>query len=320
MAHDHAHGHDHARHAHDGGHAHGGAGHAHAPADFGRAFMIGTALNVGFVLVEAGFGIASNSVALLADAGHNLSDVFGLVVAWSAVALSKRPPSHRFTYGLRGSSILAALTNAVVLLIAVGAIGWEAIMRLFSPGEVGGVTVMIVAGIGILINGGTALLFASGSRDINIRGAFLHMTADAAVSAGVVIAGLLIITTGWLWVDPAISLIIAAVILWSTWGVLRDGVIMALDAVPPGIDEEGVRQYLAAQQGVRQIHDLHIWAMSTTETALTAHLFMPAGHPGDAFLAEIAHALEADYGIGHVTLQVETDASIACAQEPEHVV
>ena len=221
-AHDHDHDHEHGRDGHQEGHGHG-SGHSHAPASFGRAFAIGIGLNVAFVLFEAAFGILGNSMALLADAGHNLSDVLGLVVAWVASVLARRPPSPRYTYGLRSSSILAALFNAVFLLVAVGAIAWEAIQRLSHPEPVAGTTVMVVAGIGIVINAATALLFASGRKgDLNIRGAYLHMAADAAVSAGVVIAGLVILFTGWLWLDPLVSLVIAAIIIWGTWGLLRE--------------------------------------------------------------------------------------------------
>jgi cobalt-zinc-cadmium efflux system protein len=216
-------------------------------------------------------------MALVADAGHNLSDVLGLVVAWAAVILSKRAPSPRFTYGLRGSSILAALFNAVFLLVAVGAIGWEAIQRLLHPEPVAGITVMVVAAVGIFINGMTAWLFASGSKgDLNIRGAYLHMAADAAVSIGVVVAGLVILFTGWTWLDPAASLIISAVIIWGTWGLLRDSMAMSMSAVPPGIDPGAVRGYLEKCAGVTQVHDLHIWPMSTTETALTCHCLQAA--------------------------------------------
>jgi cobalt-zinc-cadmium efflux system protein len=251
----------------------------HAPANFGPAFAIGIALNTVFVIIEAIYGYASNSTALIADAGHNLSDVLGLVVAWIAVVLSRRPPSPRYTYGLRGSSILAALFNAVFLLIAVGAIGWEAISRLLNPEPVAEMTVIIVATIGIAINGFTAWLFASGSKDdLNIRGAYLHMAADAAVSTGVVIAAIIIMFTGWLWLDPVTSLVIVAIIVWGTWGLLRDSTAMSLDAVPSGIDPVAVRQYLELRPGVTQVCDLHIWSMSTTEVALTCHLVMPSGH------------------------------------------
>jgi cobalt-zinc-cadmium efflux system protein len=304
---------------HDHSHHHG-PGHAHAPASFGRAFAIGIGLNTAFVLIEAGYGIASNSVALLADAGHNLSDVLGLVVAWVAQVLTKRPPSTRYTYGLRGSSILAALFNAACLLVAVGAIGWESILRLFHPEPVAGKTVIVVAAIGIAINGFTAYLFASGRKgDLNIRGAYLHMVADAAVSAGVVVAGIVILWTGWLWLDPVVSLVIVAVIVWGTWGLLRDSLAMSLGAVPREIEPGAVLGFLRAQAGVADVHDLHIWPLSTTETALTAHLVMPAGHPGDAFILGLAEELRRGHGIGHVTLQVERDGK-ACPLAPEHVV
>jgi cobalt-zinc-cadmium efflux system protein len=312
--------HDHHDYDHQG-HAHGPGGHLHTPASFGTAFAIGIALNTIFVIVEAIFGYASNSMALVADAGHNLSDVLGLAVAWAAVILSKRAPSPRFTYGLRGSSILAALFNAVFLLFAVGAIGWEAIQRLFHPEPVAGVTVMVVAAVGILINGMTAWLFASGSkRDLNIRGAYLHMAADAAVSMGVVVAGLVILFTGWTWLDAATSLVISAVIVWGTWGLLRDSMAMSMSAVPRGIDPAAVRNHLEKCAGVVQVHDLHIWPMSTTEVALTCHLVIPTGQPGDAYLMELAHHLQKDFGIQHSTVQVETDLSSPCALAPDHVV
>ncbi len=260
-------------------------------------------------------------MALVADAGHNLSDVLGLLVAWAATILSSRAPSARFTYGLRGSSILAALFNAVFLLVTVGAIGWEAIQRLLQPEPVGGMTVMIVAGVGILVNGVTAWLFASGRKgDINIRGAYLHMASDAAVSLGVVVAGLVIFFTGWTWLDALTSLIISGVIVAGTWRLLRDSMAMSLSAVPPGIDPTAVRGYLEKCTGVVQVHDLHIWPMSTTEVALTCHMVIPAGRPGDAYLMEIAHHLKEDFGIHHATMQVETDPRSTCALAPDHVV
>ena len=311
------------RHArfHDHGRDGEGHGHSRAPADFGTAFALGTALNVGFVIVEATFGILSNSTALLADAGHNLSDVFGLLVAWTAAALSRRPPTTRYTYGLRSSSILAALFNAMFLLTAVGAIAWEAVQRLARPEQVAGMTVMVVAGVGIVINALTAWLFASGRKDdINIRGAFLHMAADAAVSAGVVVAGAIILLTGWAWIDPAASLIVCVVIMWGTWSLLKDSVRMSLAAVPPRLRLADVRAYLVQRPGVSEVHDLHVWPMSTTETALTCHLLMPAGHPGDAFLMETARELQHRFDIGHVTLQVEVHEGTACALRPDDVV
>lgn len=293
----------HAHHGHDHAHGHG---HSHAPADFGRAFAIGITLNTLYIIVEAGYGFAIGSMALLADAGHNLSDVLGLTIAWTGATLAKRPPSKRYTFGFRGSSILAALFNAVLLLIAVGLIALEAIQRIVYPAPVPGGTIIVVAAIGIVINGATALLFARGRKgDINIRGAYLHMAADAAVSAGVVIAGVLILTTGANWIDPVTSLVIGLVILLSTWGLLRDSVKMSLAAVPDHIDSDEVREMLRNMDGVSDVHHLHIWNMSTTETALTAHIVMPAGHPGDAFLTEVQARLADRFHIGHSTIQIE---------------
>ena len=314
-----SHTHDHHAHAHHGGHHHGGGhGHDHAPASFGRAFAVGIGLNTGFVVVEAAYGIASGSMSLLADAGHNLSDVLALVVAWIASRLVRRAPSPRFTYGLRGSSILAALFNAVFLLLATGMIIFEAVNRLIAPQPVAGATVMAVAGIGIVINGITAWMFASGrDGDINIRGAYLHMLADAAVSAGVVAAGLVILLTGLDWVDPLVSLVIAALIVWSSWGLLRDSTAMALAGVPAGIEPGDVRALLARRPGVVAIHDLHIWPMSTTEVALTAHLVMEAGRPGNGFLVETADELRSRFGIGHATLQIEDADGPVCALAEE---
>ena len=312
-------------HDHDDGHdqrgTHAGHGHSHAPASFGAAFAIGTALNLGFVVVEGVYGYLADSMALLADAGHNLSDVLGLLIAWGAATLAKRSPSARYTYGLRSSSILAALLNAVLLLVAVALIAIEAVRRFAEPAPVAGTTVMIVAAIGILVNGVTAWLFASGRKgDINIRGAFLHMAADAAVSAGVVVAGFVILRTGWAWLDPAVSLVIVAVIAIGTWGLLRDSVNMSLQATPPGIDTKDVNAFLLSQPGVTATHDLHVWPMSTTETALTVHLLIPAGYPGDAYTARIAEELHRRFGIDHATIQVETDPQTACALEPDAVV
>ncbi|PZO79193.1 cation diffusion facilitator family transporter [Sphingomonas hankookensis] len=293
----HHHGHDH----------HHGHGHSHAPADFGRAFAIGTLLNIAFVIVEGGAGFWFDSVALLADAGHNLSDVLGLLIAWGGVELARRPATRRFTYGLGASTILAALANALVLLMAVGAILLETVQRLGDPRPIDGWPVVWVALAGIGVNLATALLFARGRHgDVNIRGAYLHMAADAAVSAGVVIAGLLILWTGAAWIDPVVSLVVVVIILVGTWGLLSESLLLALQAVPRGIDAQAVEALLAAQEGVARVHDLHIWPMSTTETALTAHLVMPAGHPGDGFLTELSGRLEHDFGIGHATVQVET--------------
>ena len=301
MAHDHSHG---GHHGHS--HAAHGHGHSHAPADFGRAFAIGIVLNLGFVAVEVAYGLLSNSMALLADAGHNLSDVLGLAAAWVAAILSKRPPTRRFSYGFRASSILAALANSLVLLIAVAFIVYHAVIRLIIPDVVASTTIIVVAAIGIVINGATALMFARGRRsDLNIRGAYLHMIADALVSAGVVVAGVAIFATGWVWIDPVASLIVAALIFLGAADLLRDSVTMALAGVPPGIDPDEVEAHLMAMPGVERIHDLHIWPMSTTEFALTAHLVMPAGFPGDRFLADCAHGIEHRFRIGHSTFQVE---------------
>jgi cobalt-zinc-cadmium efflux system protein len=302
-------------------HDHSGHEHARAPADFGAAFATGVALNLGFVALEVAYGLIAGSVALLSDAGHNLGDVLGLAAAWLASVLVRRAPSARFTYGLRGSSILASLFNAVFLLLTVGAISWEAILRFARPAPVAGGTVMAVAAIGIVVNGVTAWLFASGSKDdINIRGTFLHMASDALVSAGVVAAGLVILLTGWLWLDPLTSLAVNLVIVWGTWGLMRDSLGMSMAAVPSGVDPAKVRDYLASRPGVATVHDLHVWPISTTETALTCHLVMPAGHPGDAFLHELSAELALRFRIVHSTVQIETDPDAACALAPDEVV
>ncbi len=325
----HGHHHDHAAHAHDHGHAHDDHahddhahhGHHHAPVDFGRAFLIGITLNTAFVGIESLYGYLANSTALLADAGHNLSDVLGLATAWIAAVLSKRAPTARYTYGLRNTSILAALANAVLLLIASGAILLEAVQRLIEPEPVKSTTIIVVAAIGILVNGATAWLFASGQKgDINIRGAYLHMMADAGVSAGVVIAGLIIMQTGWLWIDPLTSLAVVGVIVWSTWSLLRESTAMSLAAVPASIDPAAVRAMLASRPGVSSIHDLHIWPMSTTETALTAHLVTPGGHPGDGFLVETCQLLQEHFRINHSTIQIEISEHSNCALAPDHVI
>lgn len=301
-----------------------GAGHDHShdhahQRDFGRAFAIGVLLNSAFVLVEAAFGLLSGSMALVADAGHNLSDVLGLLIAWGATYMAAQPASPRYTYGYKSSSILAALANAGLLLVALGAILFETVDRLFNPAPVEGMTMVIVAAIGIAINTATALMFMRGRKhDLNIRGAFLHMAADALVSVGVVVAGVLILLTGERWIDPLTSLVIVVIIGWGTWGLLKDSVRMGLHAVPEKIDEAAVRTYLASLPGVAAIHDLHIWPMSTTETALTAHLVMPAGQPGDAFLRELAHELEHRFSIEHATVQVETGQEHDCGLHAAH--
>ncbi|NML47235.1 cation transporter [Ramlibacter sp. G-1-2-2] len=319
--HDHSHGHDdHGHHDHDHGHHHGH--HHHAPASFGRAFAIGIVLNAGFVVAEAVFGIAADSVALLADAAHNLGDVLSLLVAWGAMLLAQRMPSQRFTYGLRGTSILAALVNALALLLVTGALAWEAVRRLADAPPVAGGTVIVIALIGVVINGVTAWLFMRGAKhDLNLRGAYLHMAADAAVSLAVAIAGGLVLATGWNWLDPAATLVVSAVIVWGTWDLLKQSLRLALQAVPATVDEGAVRATLAALPGVTEVHDLHIWAMSTTENALTVHLVMPAGHPGDAFLQGLCRELKEHHQIHHTTVQIEVaDTQQACALAPDHVV
>jgi cobalt-zinc-cadmium efflux system protein len=280
--------------------------HLHGAADFGRAFAIGITLNLGFVAVETVYGFVANSMSLLADAGHNLSDVLGLVVAWAGAIMARRAPSPRFTYGLKKAPILAALANSLFLMIAVGAIGAEAIRRLFHPSATQGETVMVVAGIGIAINAATALLFARGrDHDINVRGAYLHMAADAAVSAAVVFGGLVILWTGQRWVDPVMSLAVAVVILWSSIGLLKESVWMSLAAVPSGIDVDQVEIALAELDGVDAIHDLHVWPLSTTETALTAHIVTSRAGEPDALLEAARAILHDRFRIEHCTLQVE---------------
>jgi len=296
--------HSHDNHGHD---------HSHAPTSFGAAFFFGILLNGGFVIGEVIYGLMINSVALLADAGHNLFDVLGLVAAWLAVLLAGRAPTARYTFGLKGSTILAALFNSMLLLVAVGAIGWEAVQRLYAPVAVPGLWVMIVAAIGIFTNGITALLFLRERQDdINMRGAFLHMAGDALVSAGVVVAGFLMLRTGLLWLDPLASLMIVGVIIYTSWATLREAVAMSLNAVPQQVNPVAVRDFLLRQKGVKDVHDLHIWPISTTDFALSAHLLIPAGHPGDEFIVDICEELEHHHGIDHVTLQVETDAQTQC--------
>jgi cobalt-zinc-cadmium efflux system protein len=309
----HDHGHDHTGHTHDH------AGHSHAPASFGVAFAVGVALNTAFVVVELVFGYLAQSLALISDAVHNLSDVGALLLAWAAVWLAGRLPTDRHTYGYRRASILAALANGGLLFLAVGGIAVEAVDRLRQPAEVAGLTVVLVAALGIVINGATALLFMRGrDHDLNIRGAYLHMAADAGVSLGIVVAALVIMATGWSWIDPAVSLGVAAVVLVSGWGLARDSVNLALDAVPRHIELGAVRNYLGALDGVAAVHDLHIWAMSTNETALTAHLVRPGGSD-DAFLHRVCGELAYRFKIHHATLQIEADAS-ACKLAPADVV
>ena len=299
---------------------HGVGGHSHAPASFGRAFAIGISLNLAYVFGEAFYGVASHSLALLADAGHNLGDVLGLATAWGASVLSRRRPAGRYTYGLRRTSILAALSNAIILLVVTGGIAWEAIRHLFEQQQPGGMVIMVVAAVGILVNGVTALLFMSGRKgDLNIKGAFLHMASDALVSAGTVAAGALILWKGWGWVDPIVSLIISAVIVRGTWSLLRDAVNLSLDAVPEGIDRDTVETYLRALPGIEEVHDLHIWGLSTTETALTVHLVH--GGNADDLLRTLPEEIKARFAIGHSTIQFETpEIARACRLSPADVV
>jgi cobalt-zinc-cadmium efflux system protein len=310
--HAHSHANDH-HHAHD---------HHARSARLGRAFVIGIALNIAFVAAEVIAGLMANSLALVADAAHNFSDVVGLMLAWGAAALAQRPPSARFTYGLRGSTILAALANAMLLLVVTGGIAWEAVLRFRNPAALNETLMIGIAILGIFINGGTAWLFmADRKTDLNVRGAYLHMAADAGVSLGVALAGVGILLTGWQWLDAAVSLLIVAVIFIGTWALLRDSVKLALHAAPENVNPAEVRQYLAGVPGVAEVHDLHIWAMSTTETALTVHLVMPGGHPGDDCIANVVHHIEHKFRIGHATIQIETGTSgIPCALAPDHVV
>jgi len=300
--------------AHDHDHAHP---RSHAPQHFGGAFALATVLNLGLVAAQVIYGLSAHSVALLADAGHNFGDALGLVLAWGAHVLARVRPTAHFTYGYRSASILSALVNAVLLLVATGAIAWEALRRFAEPGEVAGLTLMVVAAAGIAVNGFSAWLLMAGQKgDLNIRGAFAHMMADAAVSAAVVIAGGVILLTGWAWIDPAASLIVSAVIVWTTWELLRESARMSMDAVPARIDPADVRRYLETLPGVTSIHDIHIWAVSTTETALTAHLVIPGGHPGDAFLAELCRELDHRFRINHPTVQIEVGDAGRCILEP----
>jgi len=321
-AHEHDH-HDHHRNGHGSGHSHSHAGHAHAhgPANYSKAFAVGVALNLAFVIAEVIYGLASNSLALLSDAGHNLSDVFGLLLAWGASRLAVTLPTKRRTYGWRRASILAALVNAVVLLMAVGVIGWESIQRIMHPEPVIGTTIIWVAALGVVINAGSALLFMRGGDDINIRGAYLHLAADAAVSLGVVIAGLIIRQTGWLWLDPAVSFVVAVVITIGTWSLLSQSLNLSMDAVPANIDPHVVEDFLGTQPHVKEVHDLHIWAMSTTEVALTVHLIMQEMPDDDHFLHSLTTTFKERFGIHHATVQLEHgSAGLACDLQPTHVV
>lgn len=295
--------------------------HNHTSTNFGKAFMIGILLNTGFIMAEIIYGLAANSLALLADAGHNASDVLGLFMAWGAVTLAKRKPTERFTYGLQSSSILAALANAMLLLVACGGIGWEAIQRFSNPQNISNSSVIIVAAFGILVNGVTAWLFMAGRKDdLNIRGAFLHMASDALVSLGVVIVGATMIWTGWAWLDPIMSIGISLIIIFSTWSLFKDSFNLALHAAPKHISTAKVKAYLTSLEGVKEVHDLHIWAMSTNETALSAHLVMSNLQFGNDFLNNVAHELEHDFKIGHSTIQIEAADGKECKLAPDNVV
>jgi len=301
-----------------GNHLHSGSGHRdHLPTTFGKAFAIGITLNIAYVAAQVWFGLFAHSLALLADASHNLGDVLGLLMAWGANQLAQRAPTSRYTYGLRRSSIMASLFNAILLLVAVGGITWEAIRRFWEPTSVAGVTVICVAAFGIVINGLTAMLFASGRKgDLNIKGAFVHMAADAVVSAGVVVAGIVILFSGWWWLDPVVSLVINAVIVWGTWGLLRDSVNMALDAVPPGVDATNVQNYFRSLSGVTDFHHLHIWSLSTTQTALTVHLVKPQTGGDDDLLETLNQELGERFGISHATIQFERQMPVhGCPSE-----
>jgi cobalt-zinc-cadmium efflux system protein len=315
MTHDH-HEHDHDHHA---GHDHG---HSHAPTSFGRVFAIGVTLNLVIVAAELVFGYLANSLSQISDAAHNFTDVVGLLLAWGGAWLAARQPTARYTYGFRRASILAALGNAALLLIATGGILIEALHRFQDPQPVATGTVMAVATLGILVNGATAVMFMSGRKDdLNIKGAFLHMVGDAGISVGVVIGAALVSVTGWLWLDPAISVAIALAVLWSSWGLARDSVNLALDAIPRDIDHEAVQAYLRDLPGVSEVHDLHIWAMSTTETALTAHLVRPGASLDDQMLHETCRQLELRFKIKHATLQIEAgNTELVCRLAPAHIV
>ena len=317
---DHAHTHDDARadtrdhgqsHNHRHGHEAAGHLHSHGPMNYDRVFAIGITLNVTYAAIEAVTGYWLNSLSLIADAGHNFSDVLGLLLAWAAVWLSRREPSSQHSYGLGRSSILAALANAVLLFAALAVIVWESVSRFSNPQPIMTGPVIWIATVGILINGFTAWLFMRGSKtDINVRGAYLHMAADAAVSLGVVVSALVMSFTGWLWLDPVTSLVIAAVIAVSSWSLLVHSLRLSLDGVPPHIDAEGIARYLASDSHVKDLHDLHIWALSTEAVALTAHVVCPAGHPGDAWLARVCDELHTKYEIDHATIQVETGETV----------
>jgi cobalt-zinc-cadmium efflux system protein len=321
MTHDHAShdpNHDHGAH----GAGHGAHAHSHAPATFGRAFAVGIALNTAYVIAEALYGVLANSLALIADAGHNFGDVLSLAVAWFASSLARRAPTERYTYGLRGSSILAALSNAVVLLLVTGGIAWAAILKLAHPSPAGGLTMIVVASGGVLINGATAMMFASGRKgDINIRAAFAHMASDAMVAMGVAVSGAAILLTHWAWLDPAVSLAIGALIVWGTWSLMRESLDLALHAVPASVNRAEVLGYLRGLPGVSEVHDLHIWGMSTTENALTAHLVRPGRELDDSLLRRACVDLRERFSVHHATLQIEEGlADHPCELAPMEVV
>lgn len=292
------------------------AGHSHHSPDYNRAFAIGVGLNLVFVVIEAGYGVLAGSLALIADAGHNLSDVFSLLLAWGASYLARKNATEKRTYGFRKGTVIASLISALVLLAALGGIAWEAIGRFEHPQAVAGPTVIAVAAIGVVINTLTALLFISGQKhDLNLRGAFLHMTADAAVSLGVVVSGVMIMTTGWLLIDPLISLLIVAVVFIGTWSLLRESLNLAIDAVPEHIDMPGIRTYLTALKQVSQIHDLHVWPLSTAEVALTVHLVVDDDDLPGNFLATIQTELHDHFAIDHSTIQIERTDEAPCTSE-----
>lgn len=302
-------------------HHHGHHHHAPPATDQGRIFLIAVALNALFIAVELFYGFAANSLALLADAGHNASDVLGLLMAWGAMVLGRRQPSGRFTYGLQSVTIMAALANALLLLGAVAGILWEAVGRFSHPQGSQAMTMIVVALIGTVINALTAWILQRGHmHDLNVRGAYLHMVADAGISLGVVVSGVLIMATGWLWVDPVVSIAIALMIVVGTWRLLRDSTGLALHAVPRSVDIDEVKSYLTSQSGVTQVHDLHVWAMSTTSIALSAHLLIPSGHPGDAFIHQVSGEMAHRFGIDHVTLQIETSDHAQACRLSDHAV
>jgi cobalt-zinc-cadmium efflux system protein len=302
-----SHKHHHNEHNHEHGHNHN---HSHVPEHFGLVFIIGIVLNIGFVIIEVIYGISARSMALVADAGHNFGDVLSLLFAWIAYVLAKRKPTSTHTYGLRRTTILAALLNSFILLMSLGVIGWEAVLHLQHPVPVAGNIIIIVAAIGILINGLVALMFFKGrKRDINIRSAFQHMAMDALVSLGVVVGGVIIRLTAWYWIDSVISLIIVAVILVSTWKLFMESFHFALDAVPKNIEYDAVKKFLLATEGVEEVHDLHIWGVSTTETALTVHLYMPNGIPDNQFIFRLSEDIQHRFGIEHSTIQIENSSA-----------